>query len=255
MEEEYFKYRFTNDITFNLDIGDFVCIMGNCNDLFLHTLLNGHKKCNIFIGDKELNEENKFEIRKRMSIVLYKHLDIFVGETVRDEIAFGLESLGKTKDDINESITSLAREFRLTDLLDRDCYSLGSSDKVKMKILEAIITEPKIIVLDNVMCELDYSDKVLVFNALKDFKKSGGIVINLTNDIEEALYSDKMIIIYDKKLITMGKTLSVLNEEKILKRLGIGLPFIIDLNRYFMDYGMVNKYYLNYDKLVGALWK
>ena len=253
--KDYFKYRFSNDIDFNLDAKDFACIVGNANDLILYTLLNGHKKCNIFIGDLELNKDNILEIRKRMSIVCYKHLDIFVGETVRDEISFGLESLGWTKDDITMSIISLAREFRLTELLDRDCYSLGSSDKVKMKILEALIIKPKIIVLDNIMCELDYSDKILVFNALKDFKKQGGIIINLTNDIEESLYSDKIIVVYDKKLIAMGKTLSVLNEEKILKRLGIGLPFIVDLNRYFMDYGMINKYYLDSEKLVGALWK
>ena len=57
------------------------------------------------------------------------------------------------------------------------------------------------------------------------------------------------------KLVCDGKTLSVLNEEKLLKRLGIGLPFIIELNKYLMDYGLINKYYLNYKKLVSAVWK
>ncbi len=255
MNDNYFKYRFTNDIEFNLDSKEFVCILGNANDLILYTLLNGHRKCNIFIGDLELNKDNIMEIRKRMSIVAYKHLDIFLGETVRDEIAFGLESLAYTKDDITTLIESEARVFHLTELLERDCYSLAASDKVKMKILEALITNPRIIVLDNVLCELDYKDRLIVFNRLKEFKKQGGIVINLTNNVEEALYSDKIIVIHDKKLVCMGKTLSVLNEEKLFKRLGIGLPFIVDLNRYFMDYGMINKYYLDNDKLVGALWK
>ena len=66
---------------------------------------------------------------------------------------------------------------------------------------------------------------------------------------------DRIIIIEDNFLVCDGKTLSVLNEEKLLKRLGIGLPFIIELNKYFMDYGISNKYYLSNDKLVGALWK
>ena len=43
--------------------------------------------------------------------------------------------------------------------------------------------------------------------------------------------------------------------EKLLKRLGISLPFIIDLNKYFMDYGLIKKYYLTNEKLVNALWK
>ena len=253
--KDYFKYRFGNDIDFNLSPKDFVSIIGNANDLFIYTLLNGHSKCNIFVGDKEMNSENMPTIRRRMSIVLYKHLDIFVGETVMDEIAFGLEGLAFTKDDIRNTVASEARRYKLEELLERDCNSLGSSDKVKMKILSALIIKPQVLILDNVICELDYKDKELIFDILKEYKKNGGIIINVTNDIEETLYSEKIIVIHDKKLICFGKTLSVLNEEKLLKKIGIGLPFIIDLNRYFMDYGMIDKYYFDSEKLVGALWK
>ena len=73
--------------------------------------------------------------------------------------------------------------------------------------------------------------------------------------LETIIRKDKIYVIYDKKLVCEGKTLSVLNEEKLLKRLGISLPFIIDLNKYFMDYSLINKYYLTNEKLVNALWK
>jgi energy-coupling factor transport system ATP-binding protein len=124
-----------------------------------------------------------------------------------------------------------------------------------MKILSALIIKPQILILDNVICELDYKDKELIFDILKEYKKNGGIIINVTNDIEETLHSEKIIVIHDKKLVCFGKTLSVLNEEKLLRKIGVGLPFIIELNRYFMDYGMIDKYYLDSEKLVGALWK
>ena len=91
MSENYFKYRFSDGIEFNVKEKEFVTIIGGNNDLIVHTLLHGHKKCNIFVGDLELNKENMDTIRKRMSFVLFKHLDVFVGETVKDEIAFGLE--------------------------------------------------------------------------------------------------------------------------------------------------------------------
>ena len=194
-------------------------------------------------------------MRRNMSIVVYKHLDIFVGEKVVDEIVYGLESLAMKKNEIRELISSYARMFKLDELLERDPNSLGSSDKVKMKILSSMIIKPKILVIDNVISELDYEDKLLIFNILKDYSNSGGIVINFTNDIEESMYGDKIYVIHDKKLVCEGKTLSVLNEEKLLKRLGISLPFIIDLNKYFMDYGLIKKYYLTNEKLVNALWK
>ena len=253
--KNYFKYRYGKDIQFNLNKGTHLSIIGNSNDFMIDTLLNGNEKCNIFVGDKELNEENLRTIRKRMSYVLYKHMDIFVGETVMDEIAFGLESLAMTKDDILVEIQKECRRFKLEELLERDPNSLGSSDKIKMKIVSSLIIKPDVIVIDNVISQLDYVDKLLVYDILEEFKENGGIIINVTNDIEETLFSDRIIIIHDNKIACDGSTLSVLNEEKLLKRLGLGLPFMIELNRYFMDYGMVNKYQLTNEKLVGALWK
>lgn len=252
---DYFKYRFGEDIEFNLKEGDFVSVIGNNNDLLVHTLLHGNKKANIFLGDIELNKINFGKVRRRMNYVLYKDLDIFVAETVMDEIAFGLESLAISKNDIKESIESMAKTFKLTSLLDKDPNSLGCSDKIKMKIMSSLIIKPKILVIDNIISLLDYKDKILVFDILKEYVKNGGIVINFTNDIEETMFGEKIIIIYDKKLVCEGKTLSVLNEEKILKRLGLGLPFIVELNKYLMDYNLIDKYYLTNKKLVGAIWK
>lgn len=253
--KDYFKYRFSNDFDFNLDEGDFATIVGNNNDLIIHTLLHGNDKCNIFVGDAEFNKENKDTIRRRVGYVLYKHLNIFVGETVRDEIVFGLESLAMSKDDITQLLVSESRLFKLDELLERDPNSLGSSDKVKMKILSSLIMKPNVLVIDNIMCELDYKDKLLLFDIFKEYSKKGMIIINFTNDIEEALFGEKVLVVYDKKLICEGKTMSVLNEEKILKRLNIGLPFMVELSKYFMDYGMINKYYLTNEKLIGAIWK
>ena len=255
MKNEYFKYRFGEDIDFNIKEGEFVSIIGDNNDLIIHTLLNGHIKANIFVGDKELNKTDIDIIRRRIGFVLYRHLNVFVGETVKDEIAFGLESLAMSKDDITSLIESKSKMFKLETFLENDPNSLGSSDKVKMKILSSLIVSPNILVIDNIMSELDYKDKKLVFDILKEYSDNGGIVINFTNDIEETMFGEKIIIIYDKKLVCEGKTLSVLNEEKILKRLGLGLPFMIELNRYLMDYGLIDKYHLSNRKLVGAIWK
>lgn len=255
MENILFKYKFGDDIEFELKEKDFVTIVGNNNDLIVHTLLHGNKKAEIIINNSKFEYKSLLKMRRNMSIVVHKHLDIFVGETVFDEIVYGLESLAYNKKEMKEIMESETKLFKLDHLLDRDPNSLGSSDKVKMKILSSLIIKPKILVLDNIMSELDYNDFVLVFKILKDYSNDGGIVINITNNIEEALYSDKMFVIYDKKIVCEGKTISVLNEEKIFKRLGIGLPFIIDLNKYLMDYGLINKYYLTNEKLVNALWK
>ncbi len=253
--KDYFKYRFSTDFEFNLSEKDFTTIIGNNNELIIFTLLNGHKKCNIFVGDLELNSITKYDVYKKMSMVIYRYLNIFVAETVIDEIAFGLESLAMSRDDIINLIVSESRLFKIEDILERDPNSLGISDKVKVKILSALIVKPKILILDNVMCELDYNDKLLLFNILNEFTKNGGIVINLTSDVEETIYGNKIIVINDKKILCEDKTMKVLNEEKLLKRIGVGLPFMIELSKYLMDYEIIDKYFLEPDKLVGGIWK
>ena len=90
---------------------------------------------------------------------------------------------------------------------------------------------------------------------LKRYVKEGNIVLNFTNNVDESLYGDRIIINDNKSIIVDGKTLSVLNEDKILKKLGIGLPFIVELNKYLLNYGIIDHYELDMDKLVGVIWK
>ena len=139
MKDVIFKYKFGDDISFELKEKDFVTIVGNNNDLIVHTLLHGNKKAEIIINNSKFEYKTLLKMRRNMSIVVYKHLDIFVGEKVVDEIVYGLESLAMKKNEIRELISSYARMFKLDELLERDPNSLGSSDKVKMKILSSMI--------------------------------------------------------------------------------------------------------------------
>lgn len=253
--KEYFKYRFSNDFEINLNEKDFVTIIGNNNSLIMHSLIHRQKRCNIFIGDKEYNPNQKELYYKQIGFILYKHLNLYVGETVIDELVYGLENMSKSRNEIREIIDIKSKLFKINHLLDKDVNSLGNSDRVKMKIMSIIITEPKVLVIDNILNELDLNDKLLVLEILEEYAKKGNIVINITNDIEETLYTNKMIIINDKKNIFSGKPSKILENEKLLKDLKIGLPFMYELSKYLIDYGMIDKYYLTNKSLVEAIWK
>jgi len=255
MEKSILKYRFDEQFEFNINKSSIVTIVGNSNNRILNNLLWKNKKGNIFIDDIEVNDQNFYKIHRNISFVLYKHLNIFAGETVQDEIAFGLESLAINKIDIKEKIESEARNFGITDILKRDPNSLGSSDKALMKILCSLIINPKILVLDNILTELDFEDINRIKNIFKDYISSGGTVINITNNIEEALLGDRVIVVYDMKLALDDKTKNALKEEKLFKRLGLGLPFITELSNYLIDYKLIDKYYTDYKKLVNDIWK
>lgn len=255
MKNGYFKYRLDENVDFNVDEKEFLTIVGNNNDLIVKTLLFTIKKGNVFVGEYELNDSNLDYIRKQMGFVLHNHLNIFLGETVFDEIAFGLESQIITKNEGVDLINNEIKRFKLEDVIDKDPNSLGSSDKVKMKILSSLIVKPKILVLYNIFSELDYLDKKLIIEILKEYKKCGGIIINFTNDIEESLYAERLIVINNKELLFDDKTAKVFENYKILNEIGVGIPFIIELNKMLLENEVIDKIIIDKKKLVGAIWK
>ena len=93
-------------------------------------------------------------------------------------------------------------------------------------------------------------------NKLYDFLKTNNILfINLTNDIELTLYTEYLIVYDDEKILIEGKTMDVLKNEKLLKRLGFDLPFMIDLSTLLSNYGIVSNIYLDKESLRSEIWK
>ena len=94
-------------------------------------------------------------------------------------------------------------------------------------------------------------------NLQEDFKylkKNNILFINVTNDIENSLYT-KNLIVYDKeKILIEGNTLAVLKKEKLLKRIGLQLPFYVELSILLKDYNLIDKIYLDKESLKSALW-
>lgn len=115
--------------------------------------------------------------------------------------------------------------------------------------------------------ELLKNKRVIFFNVLNNLKedelnklfkflKDNDIkFINITNNVELCLYTDYLIILDNDNILIEGQTIEVLKNNKLLKRLGFELPFLVDLSLLLKDYNLVNEIYLNNESLVGALWK
>ena len=88
----------------------------------------------------------------------------------------------------------------------------------------------------------------------KLLKKQNISYINVTSNVEDALYSDYIFVYDGNKLVLEGNRNEVLKEEKTLKRLGYGLPFVVDLSIQLNYYDIFNKVYYDLDELVRALW-
>ncbi|MDE5539572.1 MAG: hypothetical protein K2J20_03720 [Bacilli bacterium] len=150
-------------------------------------------------------------------------------------------------DEISESLFEL---FNCTHLKAKE--NLTKIDELKITILNNLTSPKKIFVFLNVLTYLDNQFKEKLISYLKEHEK---IILNYTSEIEETLLFDYLIIVHDAKVVMEGPTKITLGEEKIIKKLGFNLPFIVELSSGLKYYGLTNKLYYNNESLVNDLWK
>lgn len=133
---------------------------------------------------------------------------------------------------------------------------LGSIPVIKdlefNKLVERLEFFPnKQVIFNETLYGLKLDEKTEIFKLLK---KQNISYINVTSNVEDALYSDYIFVYDGNKLVLEGNRNEVLKEEKTLKRLGYGLPFVVDLSIQLNYYDIFNKVYYDLDELVEALW-
>ncbi len=253
--EEILKYNENEKIAFSLEEGNYYTFIGKLNDRILKNLLYIKENDYITFNKEKVTKNNLSNYRKNVSFSIYELVSTFTSETVNDELAYPLENMAYKNKEMEEKINDIALKLRLDLILEESPNNISMSKKALLNFGSAIITEPKIIILDNILDLLDKKDKEVVIKYLKEFTKNKGIVINFTNNIEDSLYGNILIVSNEEKIVISGKTISVLNEEIIMKRLGFSLPFIVQLNKYMKDYDLIKNYVLNYEGLVDKIWK
>ena len=152
-----------------------------------------------------------------------------------------------TNYDIPEDLYALFHEEELKNKKD-----LTDFDELKLKILSCLNSNNEVFVFMNVLTYLDNDFKERLIRYLKLGNRR---IINYTNEIEETLLLDYLVVIHEEEIIMEGKKEQVLQEDKILKKLGLNLPFVVELSNGLKYYGLVNKTYFNNKELVNDLWK
>lgn len=211
----------------------------------VHTFLCGTSASGKTMLLKAINQQVEYlgevNCSEKVSII-YDKLN-FTSNSVEDELKF-------------LSLSPLQKEF-IANFFDEQTLKINPNNlsfyEQKLLILcSAIYQNPKIVFIDNLYSFLK-KDDIKKFN--KYFTKNKITVVLVSNDIEESL-NYKYMIVMDKGIVAIeGKTEQVLKEEKILKRLGIGLPFYVDLSTQLQYYNLLDKVYLNKKELVDKLWK
>ena len=250
----YYDTGVFSNLNFSLRKDKTLSIIGpsGCGKSTLLKILNGELpyEGNIVISGVEVNEENFEKLRSKIAVVY--NINEFFNELVKDELRFSLENLNISPSEIKNRINEIDEFFGIKKIFNKPIEILSTNDKALVKILSYAIYCPEYLALDDLLIHLNERTKILLLNYLnyKNIK-----LINVTSNIEDTLYTDYTLVLYNKINAIDGKTLDVLKEEKILKRLGLNLPFYLDLSIQLKLYGLINRTYLNKEDLVKHLWK
>lgn len=210
----------------------------------------------IIIDGLILNKENLNFIRNKIGVLFENADETFVSETVADDIAFTLENLSYKPKEMKKMIHEIAHIFNIEDLLEVEPHMLSGGEKQKVALAAALVFKPKILIIDDALEMIDEESKNDIIKILSKMHKENNLtIISVTHNLEETYLSDRMVVINKGDILIEGPTKKVLEKDKIFNRIGVEIPFMVDLSNKLKLYGLVDHIILNMNEMVKTIWK
>ena len=256
-----YKNKFIyNDFSICIERGSWTTIAGpnGSGKTTLVKILSGLVKsyANINVFGKPLNKENTLDIRKEMGFVFDNPDNFFACETVEDELAFSLENLAESPKTIKKKIDEISKLLKIEKFLKENPYDLSGGEKQKVAIACALMLEPRILVLDEAFNMIDINEKEEILKILNEYNKKRKVtILMLTHDLKEASYSDRLVILNEGKIVIDGPYKDVFSEERVMRKIGLEVPFFIELCQKLRVYEILDEITSNLEGLVDKIWK
>ena len=248
-----------NNISFCIDNASMVAIIGHngSGKSTIAKLMMGllsPTSGTILIDDVELNEKTVNELRKKMSIIFQNPDNQFVGVTVKDDIAFGLENHQISRDKMVALIDEYAKLVDMSDYLDYNPENLSGGQKQRVAIAGALAMETDMIIFDESTSMLDPKGTKEIINIIKTLKNIyNKTIFTITHNLEEALDADRVLVFNEGTIVLDGIPSNVLKEKEILENCGLKLIDSVELiNKIENSETLDSKYKA---KLQEAIWE
>lgn len=251
-----------NDVSLDIEKDEWITLIGangSGKSTLVKTLngLNVPEKGTVFIDGLELNEENIWDIRQKVGMVFQNPDNQFVGSTVQDDVAFGLENIGLPRDEMIIRIDDALKRVGMEDFKLMEPSRLSGGQKQRVAIAGVVALRPQIIVLDEATSMLDPKGRQEVLNTVKSIKEESKMtVISITHDINEANEADRIFVMNKGKIqyVERPEVIFKLGDELI--DLGLTVPFAEQLKNKLSTRGLnVPDEYMSEERLVEWLWK
>ncbi|WNS75637.1 energy-coupling factor ABC transporter ATP-binding protein [Bacillus sp. DTU_2020_1000418_1_SI_GHA_SEK_038] len=249
------------DVSFEIYEGEWLAIVGHngSGKSTLAKLLNGlqfPQEGSITVNGIPLTEETVWDTRKIIGMVFQNPDNQFVGTTVQDDVAFGLENNGIARDEMIERVQNSLEKVKMAQFLDQEPHHLSGGQKQRVAIAGVIALRPSIIILDEATSMLDPRGREEVLETVRELKETNNMtVISITHDLEEAAKADRIIVMNKGKLYKEGTPAEIFQMDEELVKLGLDIPFPVKMSKLLKEQGIsLSRHFLSEEELVTELW-
>ena len=250
-----------NNVSFSINKGEWVALIGHngSGKSTLAKTIHGlilPQEGSVSVGELPLNEENIWNIRKMVGMVFQNPDNQFVGSTVEDDVAFGLENQGIPREEMLVRVKDALEQVRMSEFATREPARLSGGQKQRVAIAGVVALRPDIIILDEATSMLDPEGREEVIATIKKIKEKNNLtVLSITHDIDEAANANRVLVMRQGELVREGTPAEIFSAGPELIELGLDLPFPEKLKAALKQRGItVPQAYLTEEGMVDWLW-
>ncbi|HFH8740985.1 TPA: energy-coupling factor ABC transporter ATP-binding protein [Streptococcus agalactiae] len=211
----------------------------------------------IIIDGQELTEDNVWELRHKIGMVFQNPDNQFVGATVEDDVAFGLENKGIPLKDMKERVDQALDLVGMSEFKMREPARLSGGQKQRVAIAGAVAMRPQVIILDEATSMLDPEGRLELIRTIRAIRQKYNLtVISITHDLDEVALSDRVIVMKNGKVESTSTPKALFGRGNRLISLGLDVPFTSRLTAELAANGLdIGTEYLTEKELEEQLWE
>ena len=256
--QEYYDVK---DITFHVKRGEWLSIVGHNGSGKSTTvrLIDGLLEAEsgeIVIDGQRLTEENVWNIRRQIGMVFQNPDNQFVGATVEDDVAFGLENQGLSRQEMKKRVEEALDLVGMLDFKKREPARLSGGQKQRVAIAGVVALRPAILILDEATSMLDPEGRRELIETVKGIRKDYDMtVISITHDLEEVAMSDRVLVMKKGEIESTSGPRELFSRND-LDQIGLDDPFANQLKHSLSQNGYdLPENYLIESELEDKLWE
>lgn len=266
VENLVFKYEKESDVnqlngvSFSITKGEWVSIIGQNGSGKSTTarLIDGlfeEFEGIVKIDGERLTAENVWNLRRKIGMVFQNPDNQFVGATVEDDVAFGMENQGIPREEMIKRVDEALLAVNMLDFKTREPARLSGGQKQRVAVAGIIALRPEIIILDESTSMLDPTGRSEIMRVIHEIKDKYHLtVLSVTHDLDEAASSDRILVMRAGEIIKEAAPSELFATSEDMVEIGLDVPFSSNLMKDLRTNGFdLPEKYLSEDELVELL--